>query len=577
MQLYDGEGKLNYIKEGVFKLVEKAKEKKEHRIPDTYVIIFFIVLVAAILTYVIPVGRFEVLYKVYDSNNDVIVELEDGKSIDFELAGENYILDATGEDETVLLKEDSEEPIGTIQKTKAAAVEVEEDEKFIFKVVQEYGKYISSGERKGVKFFEKGGEIGFLNYVFEGLVKGDKWGSAVGVVAFILVVGGAFGIILRTGAVESGIGNMISKTQGKEVAIIPILFLLFSLGGAVFGMGEEAIPFAMIIVPLVIAMGYDAVVGIMITYGATQIGFATSWMNPFSVAIAQGIAGIPIMSGAGFRIFMYIVFNVVSIVFITSYAKRIKKNPKLSVAYESDEYYRKDFNDKNSEKPEFNFGHGLVMLTILLGIIWIIWGVTKHGYYIPEIATIFFTMGLVSGIIGVVFKLNDMKVNDIADSFRNGAGDLVGAALVVGMAQGIVLVLGDSSPFTDSVLNTVLYGMSKALKGLPVALTAWFMYVFQSVFNFFVVSGSGQAAITMPLMAPLANIVGVSKQIAVLAFQLGDGLTNLIVPTSGCLMGVLGVAKLDWNKWAKFQIKFQLLLFILGSIFIIGGVLVGLQ
>ncbi len=557
-------------------MAKRSKIGKKHRIPDTYVIIFFIVLVAAILTYVIPVGRFEVLYKVYDSNNDMVIELKDGESTNFELDGESYILDSTGEEEAVLFKKGSEESIGTIQKTKATALDIEKDGKFIFKVVQEYGKYIGSGERKGIKLFEKDGEIGFLNYMFEGLVKGDKWGSAVGVVAFILVVGGAFGIILRTGAVESGIENIISKTQGKEIAIIPILFLLFSLGGAVFGMGEEAIPFAMIIVPLIIAMGYDAVVGVMITYVATQIGFATSWMNPFSVAIAQGIAGIPIMSAAGYRIFMYIVFNVVSIVFIMLYAKKIKKNPKLSVAYESDEYYRKSFNSEKSTKPEFNLGHGLVMLTVLFGIIWIIWGVTKHGYYIPEIATIFFTMGLVSGIIGVVFKLNDMRVNDIADSFRNGASDLVGAALVVGMAQGIVLVLGDSSPFTDSVLNTVLYGMSKALKGLPTALTAWFMYIFQSIFNFFVVSGSGQAAITMPLMAPLADIVGVSKQIAVLAFQLGDGLTNLIVPTSGCLMGVLGVAKLDWNKWAKFQIKFQLLLFILGSIFVIGGALIGL-
>lgn len=557
-------------------MTEKSKARKEYRMPDTYIIIFFIVLVAAILTYLIPVGRFDVLYKVYDSDNNVVVELEDGQSKSFELNGEKYILDATGDEETVLSEDGSEEPVGAIEKTKASAIEVEKDDKFVFKVVQEYGDYISSGEKKGIKLFGKDGDMGFLNYVFEGMVKGDKWGSAVGVVAFILVVGGAFGIILRTGAIEAGIGNMVSKTQGKEVAIIPVLFLLFSLGGAIFGMGEEAIPFAMIIVPLVIAMGYDAVIGIMITYAATQIGFATSWMNPFSVAIAQGIAGIPIMSGAGFRIFMYIVFNIVSIVFIMTYAKKIRKNPKLSVAYESDEYYRKDFNVGDIEKLEFNFGHGLVMITILVGIAWVIWGVMKHGYYIPEIATIFFTMGLVSGIIGVIFKLNNMTANDMANSFREGAGDLVGAALVVGMAQGIVLVLGDSSPFTDSVLNTVLYGMSKALKGLPTTITAWFMYIFQSVFNFFVVSGSGQAAITMPLMAPLADIVGVSKQISVLAFQLGDGLTNLIVPTSGCLMGVLGVARLEWSKWAKFQIKFQLILFILASLFVIGGVIVGL-
>ena len=558
-------------------MTEVTKKKKTFKVPDTYVIIFFIVFVAAIITYIVPVGRFEVEYMVYDANNNIIAEIQDGESSKFTVDGKEFIFDATGEDEATLTQKDAKEPYGAIKKTKASALRYEDNGTMKFKVVQEYGSYVSNGERKGVKLFESNGEIGFLNYMFEGLVKGDKWGSAVGVVAFILVVGGAFGIILRTGAVEAGIGDVISKTQGKEVAIIPLLFILFSLGGAVFGMGEEAIPFAMIIVPLVIAMGYDAVVGIMITYGATQIGFATSWMNPFSVSIAQGIAGIPIMSGAGFRIFMYIVFNIVSILFLIKYAKKIKNDPKLSVSYDSDEYYRKDFKTEKTEKIDFTVGHGLVMLVILLGIIWVIWGVTKYGYYIPEIATIFFTMGLISGIIGVIFKLNNMTVDDIAISFKNGAQDLVGAALVVGMAQGIVLVLGDSSPFSDSVLNTILYGMSKALKGLAPAFTGWVMYVFQSIFNFFVVSGSGQAAITMPLMAPLSDLIGISKQVAVLAFQLGDGLTNLIVPTSGCLMGVLGVARLDWSKWAKFQIKFQLILFILGSIFVIGGVLVGLS
>ena len=543
-----------------------TKKKGTFKVPDTYVIIFFIVFLAAIITYIVPVGRFEVEYMVYDANNNIIAEIQDGESSKFTVDGKEFIFDATGEDEATLTQKDAKEPYGAIKKTKASALRYEDNGTMIFKVVQEYGSYVSNGERKGVKLFESNGEIGFLNYMFEGLVKGDKWGSAVGVVAFILVVGGAFGIILRTGAVEAGIGDVISKTQGKEVAIIPLLFVLFSLGGAVFGMGEEAIPFAMIIVPLVIAMGYDAVIGIMITYGATQIGFATSWMNPFSVSIAQGIAGIPIMSGAGFRIFMYIVFNIVSILFLIRYSKKIKNDPKLSVSYDSDEYYRKDFKAEKAEKIDFTVGHGLVMLVILLGIIWVIWGVTKHGYYIPEIATIFFTMGLISGIIGVIFKLNNMTVDDIAISFKNGAQDLVGAALVVGMAQGIVLVLGDSSPFSDSVLNTILYGMSKALKGLAPAFTGWVMYVFQSIFNFFVVSGSGQAAITMPLMAPLSDLIGISKQVAVLAFQLGDGLTNLIVPTSGCLMGVLGVARLDWNKWAKFQIKFQLILFIVLTI-----------
>jgi uncharacterized ion transporter superfamily protein YfcC len=555
--------------------MEQNKKKKwSFKMPDTYVIIFFVVLLAALLTYVLPLGRFEVNYKAYDVSDKLIAEVADGESASFTLDSKNYVIDASG-DETLLLEEGVEEPLGEIDKGKARALEIKNGDKLSFKVVQEYGEFVSEGERKGISLFESGGDVGFLNYLFEGLVKGDKWGSAVGVIAFILVVGGAFGIILKTGAVEAGILSMISKTKGKEVILIPVIFALFSLGGAVFGMGEEAIPFAMIIVPLVIAMGYDAIVGIMITYVATQIGFATSWMNPFSVAIAQGIAGIPVLSGAGFRMFLWVFFTAIGIGYTWLYAKKIRKDPTLSVAYESDAFYRDDFKGKDIKDVKFTIGHKLVLVTILLGIIWVVYGVSKYGFYIPEIATIFFTMGLVSGIIAVIFKLNNMSVNDISISFKEGAKDLVGAALVVGMAQGIILVLGDSSPVNNSVLNTILNGMGSTLSGLSSGFNAWFMFIFQSIFNFFVVSGSGQAAITMPLMAPLADIVGVSKQVAVLAFQLGDGFTNLIVPTSGCLMAVLGVARLDWSKWVKFQIKFQSILIILSSVVMFVAVAIG--
>ncbi|MCX3068559.1 TIGR00366 family protein, partial [Cetobacterium somerae] len=208
---------------------------------------------------------------------------------------------------------------------------------------------------------------------------------------------------------------------------------------------------------------------------------------------------------------------------------------------------------------------------------WIIWGVVFHGYYLPEIAAQFTIMGVISGIIGVVFKLNDMTVNDIAISFRKGAEDLIGAAMVVGMAKGIVLVLGGVDAGTPTVLNTVLNSVAGVLSHLHASISAVAMYFFQSVFNFFVVSGSGQAALTMPIMAPLSDLVGVPRQVAVLAFQLGDGFTNMFVPTSGILMAILGIAKIEWGVWAKLQIKFQGILFLLGSIFMIIGVLIKLQ
>ncbi|GGF19485.1 hypothetical protein GCM10010954_17750 [Halobacillus andaensis] len=491
------------------------KEKKKFQMPHTYVIIFFVVLFAALLTYIVPAGVFETEDVSYDNSG-------------------------TEETRTVLVPDSFS---------------------------------LEEGGSSGTSLFEGGGGAGLLNYVFEGLVSGDKWGSAVGVVAFIIIIGGAFGIIMKTRAIEEGILSVIDRTKGKEVLIIPIMFFLFSLGGAVFGMGEEAIAFAMILVPLVIALGYDAITGIMITYVATQIGFATSWMNPFGVAIAQGVSDVPVLSGSPFRIIMWLVFTAVGTFYTWRYASRVRKDPTRSLAYKSDQYFRDDFEQKDI-KVNFKTGHMLVILTVLAGVSWIIWGVIENAYYIPEIASQFFTIGLAAGIIGVIFKLNNMRVNDIAEGFAQGAKDLLPAALVVGMAKGIVIILGGDDPTTASVLNTILNSAGQLFSGVPEMVSAWFMFLFQSIFNFFVVSGSGQAALTMPLMAPLADIAGVSRQVAVLAFQLGDGLTNIIIPTSAALMGTLGAARLDWGLWFKFIIKFQLILFGLASLFVITAVLI---
>lgn len=186
-------------------------------------------------------------------------------------------------------------------------------------------------------------------------------------------------------------------------------------------------------------------------------------------------------------------------------------------------------------------------------------------------------MGLVSGIIGLIFHLNDMQLNDIPRAFDRGAADLLGAAMCVGMAQGIIIILGGTSATDGTVLNTILYTISNGMKNFPPVISAWLMYVFQSVFNFFVVSGSGQAALTMPIMAPLADLVGVERQVAVLSYQLGDAFTNFIVPTSGCLLGALAAAKLEWGQWAKFQIKFQAFLFVFASIAVVAAMMIGLS
>ena len=395
--------------------------KKKFNMPDTYVIIFIVIILAAILTHTVPVGKFQMEKVTY------ITETGAEKTRSVPVAGSfAYELDEQGE------------PLV-----------------------------------KGIKFFEPGGEVGVANYVFEGIVSGDKWGTAVGVIAFILITGGSFGIILKTKAVESGLYALIKKTKGSEWLLLPIVFFVFSLGGAVFGMGEEAIPFAMVLIPIVIGMGYDGITGILITYVSTQIGFGTSWMNPFSVAIAQGVAGIPVLSAAGFRIVMWTFFTGFGILYTLRYAKKVKADPTSSISYEADRYYREEFKANDQEKMEFKFGHILILLIVFLGMAWIIYGVVKFGYFLPEIATQFVIMGVAAGIVGVVFKLNNMTVNDIATSFRKGAEDLIGAALVVGMAKGIVLVLGGADADTPSVLNTVLNWVANGLSGMPAAMCAW--------------------------------------------------------------------------------------------------------
>lgn len=567
---------------------KETKKNKEIRMPHTYVIIFCVILFCWLLTFLVPVGK-------YDTHK-VEWKTEEGKTksktvLKTETFRYQYELDENKLKTNLekLIKDDVKLKESGLEKTKVeellkADIKEWDDSKLeeagltepvIYSLYKETVYDTSSKATKHAKLWGTEDFYGFgvLNYVFEGLVTGDKWGSAVGIVAFILVIGGAFGIVMRTGAVDAGIHSFINITKGKEALALPLLFILFSLGGAVFGMSEETIPFAMIVIPFVVAMGYDSLVGVSITFVASQVGNATSWMNPFGIAIAQGIAGVPVLSGAGFRIGLWIIATTAGVAYLMVYANKIKKNPEASMVYETDNYFRRN-NVQQGEKVEFNLGHKLVLLTILAVIVWIVWGVTQKEFYIPEIASQFFVMGLASGIIGVIFKLNNMNINDIGSSFQSGAADLVGAAIVVGMAKGILLVLGGSTATEFNTLNTILHGAGKALSQLPAAVSAVFMYVFQTVFNFFVPSGSGQAALTMPILAPLSDLVGVSRQVSCLAYQLGAGFADAIIPTSASLMGVLGVARIEWTKWAKWQIKMQGFFFALGTISIIVAVII---
>lgn len=427
------------------------------------------------------------------------------------------------------------------------------------------GSYLPVSDRPaGLALFAEGGDIGLLNFAFEGMVSGSKWGASIGVFAFILLTGGAFGLIFASGSVERGLFQVIARNREAGHLYLATLCFLFSLGGAVFGMGEEVIPFALILVPLLVSMGYDSITAILVTYVATQVGFATSWMNPFGVSIAQGIAGVPVMSGSGLRMLLWLFATAGLALYTMVYARRIQRRPTSSLAYVSDQVFRDKTMSASTLKSMVR-GDGWVLLLFFAGIAWMIWGVVERNYFLPEIASQFLTMGMVIATVAIAFGLNGLTPNKAATAFRDGAQQLLPAAMVVAFAKGIVLLLGGDDPQGASILNTILHAAGNGLADVSGAVSAWLMLLFQTVFNFFITSGSGQAALTMPIMAPLADVVGVSRQTAVLAFQLGDGFSNIIVPTSASLMGCLGAARLDWGVWLRFVLPLQGALFLFAS------------
>lgn len=412
--------------------------------------------------------------------------------------------------------------------------------------------------------FASGDGIGYLNFLFQGLTSGSATSAAIGVIALLFLVGGAFAVVNATGAVDRGLHQLIRRTGHRPALLLGSLFIAFSLGGAVFGMGEETIAFLALLLPLVRRLGLPPESAVMATYMASQIGFGTSWMNPFSVAVAQGIANVPLLSGAPFRVAMWATFTLVGAGFTILYALRHRAPV--------------DAGNAPGATPlagALNWADTTILLGVLATVGWIVWGVTARGYYLPEIASQFFALGLFSGLVAWLDRR--MTANRIAEAFTEGAQQLVPVALVIGAAKGMLWLLGGTDLHAPSVLNASLHGLGSALQHASPLVAAEGMLLVQSGFNFFVTSGSAQAAITMPLMAGLSDLVGVTRQVAVLAFQLGDGLTNLVVPTSAVLMGVLGVAGLGWVQWLRLIWRFVLVAMAMAAGFVALGVLTGLR
>lgn len=382
------------------------------------------------------------------------------------------------------------------------------------------------------------------------------------IIIFILMVGGAFWILNNSHAIDVGVMAFLRSVRrlgryklirklGVDNIIITMVMLLFSLFGAVFGMSEETIAFVVVFIPLAIQMGYDSIVGVCMCYVAAHVGFAGAMLNPFTIGIAQGIADLPLFSGLEYRMFCWAVLTVVGIAFVLWYAHRVKAKPERSPVHKLDDYWRERV--ESNQEATLTLRHGLILVVLLLTIVALVVGVLAWGWYIEEISALFLAMGIVSGII------DRQGADNIAKLFLAGCKDILSAALVVGLASGIIFILRDGR-----VIDTILYGLSRSLGELGEMASLGVMYLFQTLLNIVMPSGSAKAALTMPIMTQFADQIEVSRQTTVLAFQFGDGFTNMLTPTSGVLIGVLGIARIPYGTWLKWAWKFILALIVLG-------------
>ena len=384
------------------------------------------------------------------------------------------------------------------------------------------------------------------------------------IIAFLFVVSGSIAIIKKTRAIDAGMTNAVKSFTGKETLMIPVITGLFSIGGAVFGMTEEAIPFITMLIPLCLALGYDSIMAMAISYMGCIVGFATAMINPFSVGVAQNIANVQAGSGVGYRTLVWAVTTIAATLFLMWYGRRIKRNPELSPVYEIDQARREQLKESENEHLEFTTRHKLILSLILLCLAGIVVGVLKFDFGISEIAALFLATGIVSGLIG------RLSLDDMANSFVSGAKDMIGAAVVVGFARGIVILAENGQ-----IIDTILYQLSNFIGQLPSLVAGYVMFFVQMFINFFISSGSGQAALTMPIMAPLGELVGITPQTSILIFQFGDGFSNAIFPTSAVLMACLGVSGIPWSKWVKWILPLQLIFGVLAIIFITVAILMG--
>ena len=396
------------------------------------------------------------------------------------------------------------------------------------------------------------------------------------IVVFILLVGGAFTAIRRTGALDSGISAFIHGMKGREAVVLILMMLIFSLFGSLLGLLEELVPFVLIVAPLAAAMGYDAVVGVMMIFGACAVGFTAAMMNPFTLGVAQALAGLPMFSGLLFRLVVWIVMLGIAVLYTYLYARRVQADPTRSLLHAAVGWGPAGGPTPTVASiaaPELTSGHRRVLRTIGIMVALLLLLITAGQFAFPSLMSslsfplvilFFLIMGILSGLLGGLGFGGTFK------AFGRGIITFLPAAAFIMLARAVIVVATEGR-----IIDTVLFTLASLVTRFSSILASWAMLIIQTALNFLIPSGSAQAVVSMPVMIPLGELAGITRQSTVLAFQMGDGFSNMIWPTNPTLIVALALAGVPWTRWARFMVPLQLLFMVAGFVTLAAAVAIG--
>lgn len=478
-----------------------TKQRKKFTFPTAFTVLIIVLILAAVMTWLIPAGSYSKLQ--YDADNQVFLITEpDGN--EYEMPGTQDTLDELNIQNDIAKFEDGS----------------------IYKPIAIPGTYEQVEQQKQ----------GIMEVIMAPI---DGIYDSMDIILFVFIIGGVIGVLNYTGAFSAGIAALSRVTKGREYLLIVFITFLIALGGTTFGMAEETIAFYPILIPVFLAAGYDILVCIAAIYMGSSIGTMFSTVNPFSTVIGSNAAGINFTDGMTFRLVGLVIGVIITLVYILRYAKKVKANPEQSMIYADHEAIEQKFK-KEVDAPALTLRYSIVLILFVLTFVVMIYGVSKLDWWFGEMTALFLVSGILIGIIA------GLKEREFVNQFISGAADLMGVALVIGVARSINIILENGL-----ISDTILYTFSNAVKGMnPNVFIIVMMGIF-IILGFFINSSSGLAVLSIPIMAPLADAVGLPRDVIISAYIYGMGLISFITPT-GLILASLEMVDVTYDKWLKF-------------------------